>query len=58
VALSREAGFDAAVSTAWGAAAAGDDMFQLPRVAPWDQTPLRFCARLLRSYTNRCFDCA
>lgn len=58
VALCRDAGFDAAVSTAWGAAAAGDDMFQLPRIAPWDQAPLRFCARLLRSYTNRRFDCA
>jgi hypothetical protein len=57
VELAREAGFDAAVSTAWGAASATADVYQLPRVAPWDQTPARFCARLLHSYTCRKFDC-
>jgi len=46
VALVRELGFDAAVSTAWGAAGAGADPFQLPRFTPWDRTKLRFAARL------------
>ncbi|HZX25443.1 MAG TPA: polysaccharide deacetylase family protein [Telluria sp.] len=47
VALVRELGFDAAVTTAHGAAR--DDLFQLPRFTPWDRTPLRFAARLARN---------
>ncbi|HEY8708836.1 MAG TPA: polysaccharide deacetylase family protein [Burkholderiaceae bacterium] len=46
VALVREAGFDAAVTTAWGAAGAGVDPFQIPRFTPWDRTQLRFGLRL------------
>ncbi len=46
VGLVREAGFAAAVSTAWGSARAGSDLFQLPRFTPWDQTRLRFGLRL------------
>ena len=46
VALVREAGFDAAVSTAWGAADAANDPFQLPRFTPWDRSRWRFGARL------------
>jgi peptidoglycan/xylan/chitin deacetylase (PgdA/CDA1 family) len=42
----REAGFDAAVSTAWGAASSGSDPYQLPRFTPWDRTRLRYGARL------------
>lgn len=53
----QEAGFVAAFSTAWGSASSGADLYQLPRVAPWDQTPARFCARLLRSYIGNEFDC-
>jgi peptidoglycan/xylan/chitin deacetylase (PgdA/CDA1 family) len=46
VALVRELGFEAAVSTAWGAASADDDLFQLPRFTPWDKSPLRFTLRM------------
>lgn len=54
VRLARETGFAAAVSTAWGAAAgAGLDRFQLPRVAPWDPTALRFSIRLGLAYRQR-----
>ncbi len=45
----REAGFSYAVSTAWGTARAGVDQYQLPRIAPWDATPARFTARILRA---------
>lgn len=39
-------GFEAAVSTHWGAARYGDDPFQLPRFTPWDRNRLRFLLRL------------
>lgn len=47
VGLVREAGFDAAVSTAWGVSNAADDRFQLRRFSPWDRDRLRFGLRLL-----------
>lgn len=47
VALVREAGFVASVSTAWGAASMRSDRFQLPRFTPWDRSRLRYGARLL-----------
>jgi peptidoglycan/xylan/chitin deacetylase (PgdA/CDA1 family) len=43
----RGLGFDAAVSTTWGASRGGDDVFQIRRFTPWDNTRLRFGARLL-----------
>ncbi|MBL8390745.1 MAG: polysaccharide deacetylase family protein [Candidatus Accumulibacter sp.] len=43
----RALGFDAAVTTGWGAADAGSDRMQLPRFTPWDRTRLRFGARML-----------
>lgn len=43
----RSLGFDAAVSTRWGASGTGDDLFQIRRFTPWDQTRLRFGARML-----------
>jgi peptidoglycan/xylan/chitin deacetylase (PgdA/CDA1 family) len=46
VALARQAGFDAAVSTMPGAAHAGSDAMQLPRFTPWDRTGWRFGARM------------
>ncbi|RJG07042.1 polysaccharide deacetylase [Noviherbaspirillum cavernae] len=48
VAMAREAGFDAAFTTAIGAATKGHDRYQIPRSRPWDATPFRFGARLLR----------
>lgn len=48
VAMVREAGFDAAFTTAAGAADPAHDRYQLPRSRPWDRTPLRFGLRLLR----------
>lgn len=47
--LVRELGFEAAVSTAWGAARAGDDVFQVPRFTPWDKASWRFGLRLARN---------
>jgi peptidoglycan/xylan/chitin deacetylase (PgdA/CDA1 family) len=49
-ALAREVGFEAAVSGAWGAARAGDDLYQIPRFTPWDRPNWRFGLRLA---TNR-----
>ena len=43
----RALGFDAAVSTQWGVSRMGDDLFQIRRFTPWDQTRLRFGARML-----------
>lgn len=48
-ALVRELGFDAAVSSAWGAARAGDDLFQIPRFTPWDHPHWRFGLRLAKN---------
>jgi len=46
VELVRGLGFDAAVSTHWGASRNGDDMFQIRRFTPWDRSRLRFAARM------------
>ena len=43
----RTLDFDAAVSTQWGTSGTGDDMLQIRRFTPWDQTRLRFGVRLL-----------
>jgi peptidoglycan/xylan/chitin deacetylase (PgdA/CDA1 family) len=53
VEMVRAAGFDAAVSTAWGAARRDADRFQIPRIRPWDRSALRFSARLLRTFVQR-----
>lgn len=45
--LVLEAGFSAAVSTAWGTAGPADDLFQIPRMTPWDRSSARFGARLM-----------
>jgi peptidoglycan/xylan/chitin deacetylase (PgdA/CDA1 family) len=49
VTLARELGFEAAVSTAWGAARPGSDLFQIPRFTPWDRRPFPFGLRLARN---------
>lgn len=48
VAMVREAGFDAAFTTAVGAIGGMADRFQLPRSRPWDKRPLLFGLRLLQ----------
>jgi hypothetical protein len=45
----RSLGFEAAVSTQWGASRMGDDPLQVKRFTPWDKTRLRFGLRLLRN---------
>lgn len=52
-AMAREAGFKAAVSTAWGGASPGVDCYQIPRMLPWDRQPLKFAARMMRTYRER-----
>lgn len=49
VSLVRNLGFDAAVSTAPGAASKHADLFQLPRFTPWDKSAWRYGARLLKN---------
>jgi peptidoglycan/xylan/chitin deacetylase (PgdA/CDA1 family) len=53
VRMVREAGFTAAVSTAWGTATSSTDRYQLPRFSPWDRNPLRFAARMLQNTQRR-----
>jgi peptidoglycan/xylan/chitin deacetylase (PgdA/CDA1 family) len=45
----REIGFDAAVSTARGAARAGSDVYQLPRFTPWDWGSARFMLHMAQN---------
>jgi hypothetical protein len=49
----REAGFKAAVSTAWGGAGPAVDFFQIPRMLPWDTSPVMFAGRLMRTYREQ-----
>lgn len=48
--LLRLHGFDSAVSTSWGCVTGTSDRLQLPRIAPWDRTRMKFNLRLLRAY--------
>jgi peptidoglycan/xylan/chitin deacetylase (PgdA/CDA1 family) len=52
VAMVREMGFDAAVSTAWGVSRRRTDTFQLARFTPWDATVNRFGMRLAQNLTR------
>lgn len=45
----RKAGFKYCVSTSWGTVGKGTDVFQLPRIAPWEETSFRFTLSLLKS---------
>jgi peptidoglycan/xylan/chitin deacetylase (PgdA/CDA1 family) len=49
-AMVRAAGFELAVSTAFGLADHSSDRFQLPRVMTWNQTPLRFAAHCMSAF--------
>ena len=48
-ALARDLGFEAAVTTANGAARPGGDFYQIPRFTPWDPPNWRFGLRLVRN---------
>jgi peptidoglycan/xylan/chitin deacetylase (PgdA/CDA1 family) len=52
VAIVRQLGFEAALTTAPGVSTADTDLFQLPRFTPWDRTALRFSMRLIHNLTN------
>jgi peptidoglycan/xylan/chitin deacetylase (PgdA/CDA1 family) len=47
VEIVRSLGFDAAVSTQWGTSDMTDDLLQIRRFTPWDNSRLRFGARML-----------
>jgi len=51
--LMMTAGFTAAVSTVPGVSTHHSDQWQLARFTPWDTTPLRFAAKLVRNLTLR-----
>jgi peptidoglycan/xylan/chitin deacetylase (PgdA/CDA1 family) len=53
VTIVRNLGFTAAVSTAPGAARAGDSLFELPRFTPWDASAGRWGLRLARNLIMR-----
>lgn len=50
VAMVRQAGYVAAVSTAPGVATQTSDIYQLPRFTPWDRTRSRYGLRLLANF--------
>jgi len=52
VRLVRDLGFDGAVTTAWGAARASADPFQLPRFTPWDRQRWKYGLRLLKNLSE------
>jgi peptidoglycan/xylan/chitin deacetylase (PgdA/CDA1 family) len=53
VQIVRQAGFVAAVSTAWGAGRRNSDLFQLPRFTPWQRSPTKFQMEMMRNYMRR-----
>jgi peptidoglycan/xylan/chitin deacetylase (PgdA/CDA1 family) len=53
VELVRELGFDAAVSTAWGAMPKDADLYQLPRFTPWDRTAQKFMLRVAKNLMGK-----
>lgn len=52
VQMARDAGYDAAFTTAIGPATRKHDRYQIPRSRPWDGTPFLFGLRLLRWLAN------
>lgn len=52
----KELGFKAAVSTAHGTSHTNNyDLFQLPRICPWDKNSLKFAVRLIKTYAQKDF---
>jgi peptidoglycan/xylan/chitin deacetylase (PgdA/CDA1 family) len=54
VSMVREAGFDVAVTTAYGVANPATDLLQLPRFTPWSRSPVRASFQLLRNAWHLC----
>ena len=52
VEIVRALGFDAAFTTAAGAATFGDSLLELPRFTPWDRTPARSALRMMRNLST------
>jgi peptidoglycan/xylan/chitin deacetylase (PgdA/CDA1 family) len=52
VEIVRRVGFQAAVSTSWGVARRGDDLFQLPRFTPWSRKSVPFGLRLAQNLAS------
>ena len=52
VRMVHDCGFIGAVSTAWGASRRKSDVLQLPRIAPWDTTALRYAIRMIKTYLD------
>jgi hypothetical protein len=46
----KECGYQVAVTTAWGATAAGCDPYQIPRIASWDKSGLKLALRVLKTF--------
>lgn len=53
--LVKALGFEAAVSTGWGVACSGDDLFELPRFTPWGKTGIHFQLRLIQNIARSRF---
>lgn len=53
VGIVKDLGFEAAVSTAWGASPSAPDLYQLPRFTPWDQGAHKFMLRMARNLLKR-----
>ncbi len=52
VEMVKQAGFEAALSTAKGVSTTESDIFQLPRFTPWDNNHAKFMLRLMSNYTE------
>lgn len=45
----KNTGYETAVVTDWGTCSPGDNLLTLKRFTPWDRTPIKFHARLVKS---------
>jgi peptidoglycan/xylan/chitin deacetylase (PgdA/CDA1 family) len=52
MAMARQLGYTAALSTRKGVARAGSDVYCLPRYTPWEPDPLRWAGRLAWHHVN------
>ena len=49
----RQAGFEAAVTTAWGVSTKRSPNYELARFTPWDVEPNRYLLRMVKNLLNR-----